>query len=105
MNSNTKRFTWRRRNPLKQARLDYIIAPSPFMDHVNDCVIRPGYRSDHSFVELTLATSRFIKGRGTWKFNCSLLKNKDYLIKINELIICIQMKDYPMQPVFTTPKI
>ena len=86
LHPNTKRYTWRRKKPLKQARLDYLFAPSAFLDNVNTCIIRPGYRSDHSFLELTIATSHFIKGRGTWKFNCSLLKNKDYLIKVNNLI-------------------
>ena len=85
-NPTTKRYTWRRKNPLKQARLDYFIASQSFLDNVNKCVIRPGYRSDHSFVELNLITSHFVKGRGVWKFNCSLLKNKEYLIQINILI-------------------
>ena len=89
LNPNAKSFTWRRRNPLKQARLDYLLAHNSFLDNVDNCTIRPGYRSDHSFVEMTLVTNHFNKGRGIWKFNCSLLKNKDYLIKINELIICL----------------
>ena len=29
---------------------------------------------------------KFVKGRGLWKFNCSLLKIKDYLISINNII-------------------
>ena len=29
---------------------------------------------------------KFVKGRGLWKFNCSLLKNKDYLIFISNII-------------------
>ena len=29
---------------------------------------------------------KFVKGRGLWKFNCSLLKNRDYLIYINNII-------------------
>ena len=29
---------------------------------------------------------KFVKGRGLWKFDCSLLKNKDYLIYINNII-------------------
>ena len=31
---------------------------------------------------------KFNGGRGLWKLNCSLLKNKDYLILINNLIDC-----------------
>ena len=55
------------------------------MDIVNSCVIKPGYRTDHSFVIMKLCICKFKRGRGLWKLNCSLLKNKDYLILINNL--------------------
>ena len=35
---------------------------------------------------LTLTICNFQRGRGIWKFNCSLLKDKEYLITINNLI-------------------
>ena len=85
-NPTTTRYTWRRRNPLKQSRLDYIIGPNALLDFIQACSIIPGYRSDHSFVEINLRFCDFIRGKGTWKLNCSLLKDKQYLIKINELI-------------------
>ena len=63
-----------------------MIAPSSFLDNVHSCSIKPGYRSDHYLLELNILTSHVVKGRGIWKFNCLLLKNKDYLIIINDLI-------------------
>ena len=53
---------------------------------MNSCVIKPGYRTDHSFVLMKLCICKFKRGRGLWKLNCSLLKNKDCLILINNLI-------------------
>ena len=86
LNPYTKRYTWRRRNPIKQARLDYFLCSDTLVDIVNSCIIKPGYRTDHSFVIMKLGICKFRRGRGLWKLNCSLLKNKDYLILINNLI-------------------
>ena len=86
LNTHTKRYTWRRRNPIKQARLDYFLCSDTLLDIVNSCVIKPGYRTDHSFVITRLCICKFKRGQKLWKLNCSLLKNKDYLILINNLI-------------------
>ena len=64
LNPNAKRYTWRRRNPIKQARLDYYLCNETFMDIVSSTAIKPGYRSDHSFLELNLNTCEFKRGRG-----------------------------------------
>ena len=45
-NPTTKRYTWRRKNPIKQARLDYFIASSPLTDITETCQIKSSYRSD-----------------------------------------------------------
>ena len=75
-----------RRNPIKQARLDYFLCSDTLLDIVNSCVIKPGYTTDHSFVITRLCICKFKRGCGLWKLNGSLLKNKDYLILINNLI-------------------
>ena len=81
------RYTWRRKNPIRQARLDYWITSSVFTDVVNSCEILAGYRSDHSQVKLKISINKFVKGRGTWKFNTSLLKKPEYIEKINNVIL------------------
>ena len=85
-NPEIKRFTWRRQNPLKQARLDYLIASSSFTDLVNKINIIPGYRSDHSILQLDILLNKFYRGKGSWKFNTNLLKDINYLKLINEYI-------------------
>ena len=81
-----KRYTWRKRNPLKQARLDFLLVSNHMSDIVKSCDIKAGYRSDHSIIELELLMNKFIKGKGIWKFNNSLLKHQDYLTLINNTI-------------------
>ena len=82
----SRRYTWRRKNQVRQSRLDYFLISDPHLDLVNSCEIRPGYRTDHSIVELTLTLCKFKRGKGIWKFNCSLLKQKEYLNMVNSLI-------------------
>ena len=86
MNPDKKRYTWRKKNPVKQARLDYFLVPSSLTDIVETIDIKPGYRSDHSIVEMQINITNFLRGSGIWKFNNSLLKNQDYLNLMNKVI-------------------
>lgn len=83
---NTRRYTWRRRNPLRQARLDFFLSSNTFIDIISNCDIKPGYRSDHSIVSLDILINRFSRGKGIWKLNISLLKDHDYIDIINSAI-------------------
>ena len=51
-----KRYTWRKKNPLKQARLDYFLISENMMQYVKSSRIEMGYRSDHSIVTLVLSS-------------------------------------------------
>ena len=77
------RYTWRKRNPIKQARLDYFLVSSSMTDIINSSSIMPSYRSDHSIIEISINLCEFKHGKGYWKFNNSLLKNQNYLNMIN----------------------
>ena len=80
------RYTWRRRRPTKQARLDYFIISAGMTDIIRNVDIKPGYRTDHSMLELSFEINPFSKGKGTWKFNTSLLKDQQYLTLIEKCI-------------------
>ena len=70
-----------------------------FTDIITSCKINPGYRSDHSILELNVKINMFQRGKGLWKFNCSLLKNENYIDMINKAI-----KDTKLQyavPIYT----
>ena len=53
---------------------------------INKCEIKPGYKSDHSFIALEIIQNKFTIGKGIWKFNNNLLKNKDYIELVNNII-------------------
>ena len=97
--NNLKRYTWRKSNPIKQARLDFFLISETIMQNVNDLEILPSYRSDHSTVVLSLELNEFVKGRGLWKFNTSLLKDKDYVNAVKQCIVDI--KERYMLPVYS----
>ena len=82
----TCRYTWRIANPIKQARLDFFLVSNSMMDIIHKCDVKASYRSDHSIISLEIIQNRFTIGKGVWKFNNNLLKNKDYLKTINSVI-------------------
>ena len=81
-----RRYTWRRKNPTKHARLDYFLVSRSLMDLISDSTIKPGYKTDHSIIYLKNLLNSFTRGRGTWKLNTSLLKDKNYVELINNAI-------------------
>ena len=79
-------FTWHCKNPVKHARLDYFLISENLSNVVENISIKAGYRSDHSAVSLDLKLSKFSRGPGLWKFNNSLLHDKDYIDKVKSCI-------------------
>lgn len=79
-----KRFSWRKRSPIKQARLDFFLVSESLISSTKCVEYENSYRSDHSPVLLSLQVNNFIKGSGFWKFNNSLLSDKEYVDLIKE---------------------
>ena len=78
------------KNPLKQARLDFYLISENLSRSLQSSTIEPSHRSDHSLVILNLSFQKFKPGRGLWKFNNSLLYDKEYIDLINEKILEIK---------------
>ena len=74
---NTCRYTWRSRNPLKQARLDFFLTSDTIIDLINKCEIKPGYKSDHSFIALEIIQNKF------WGFGNSITIYLEMKITLN----------------------
>ena len=86
-NEDSRKYTWRRLNPvIKQARLDFYLISENMFQFVTDTKIIPGYRTDHSGITLKLKLIDSERGRGYWKFNNTLLKDKDYVSLIKNTI-------------------
>ena len=93
------RYTWRVKNPsLKQARLDFFLVSSSMNEQVVGCDIKPGYRTDHSMLELDMIVVDQTKGHGLYKFNISLLKDREY-VKIVKRTIMNSVTQYAL-PVY-----
>ena len=71
-----KQYTWRKRIPLKQARLDFFLVSEALMSSINDIKIISSSRSDHSSVVLSLVLNEFKKGCGFGNLTVSCLKIK-----------------------------
>ena len=84
---NLKKNIWRRPHPLKQARLDYFLISENSMPSVQSHNILPSYRSDHSTIVLSFQINDFKRGSGLWKFNYSLLRDREYTNIVKD---CIQ---------------
>lgn len=93
-NPDSNQYTWRRRNPqLIQARLDFWLISNHISANVTTCSIKPSIKSDHSLIKLKIELWKEEKrGRGFWKFNSSLLKDLEYVGKINDLIAELKTK-------------
>ena len=70
LNPSLRRYSWLRRNPVKQACLDYAIGTNSLLDTVHSCNILPGYRSDHSRIEIKLLLLKKGKAYGVLIVAC-----------------------------------
>ena len=80
-------FTWRWLRPKPSfSRLDYFITDTSFMQFVTEINILPGFLTDHSIVKMSIVFEPWQRGLGYWKLNVSLLKNGDYVDRINDIL-------------------
>ena len=78
-NPQEKRFTWRRKTPFKERRLDFFLVSDMLQDNIRTVDIVPSVQSDHSAIILKLfPTSECAQGRAYWKFNSSLAQDKHF---------------------------
>ena len=86
-NSDKLLFTWRHTKTAQQgSRIDYTLIDTSISDWVRDTEIRPGYKSDHSYLVTEINPNSFKRGPGLWKLNNTALKDLAYVNRINMLI-------------------
>ena len=80
-------FTWTKLhpNPIFE-RLDYFLINIALCQMVLKCEIQPGIQTEHSSVLLHVSLEFAKRGPGYWKFNTSLLRDQEYISKINSLL-------------------
>lgn len=97
LNPELRRYTWRRNHPLQQSRLDFFLVSDHLLDAFIDADIHPGYRTDHSMIIFSFGFKKDEKKCGLWKFNSSLLKDKEYLDEVNGIIRQV-IEEYAISP-------
>ena len=93
-------FTWKRKlvsGLIQMGRLDFFLVSETLSNFSREENIVPGYRSDHSAITLSLIFNTVQKSKTFWKFNSSLLKNKNYIHEIKEVILNVK-KQYAATP-------
>ena len=86
-NNTAKKFTWvSGKRPVKMARLDFFLVTPDIHANINKHILSFGYRSDHSLVGIELNTENSEYGKGFWKFNSALLKEKEYVTLVKNEI-------------------
>ena len=88
-NPDQHRYTWRNkgRNGWVHSRLDMFLVSQDLQFQKIKALIHPGIKSDHSLIEISFVTSKdWVRGKGFYKFNTTLLKDKFYVDMINKEI-------------------
>ena len=86
INPKRKRYSWTKKTPIKQAKLDFFLVLESLIPSTLSVEYENSYRSDHSPVLLSLKINNFVKGTGFWKFNNSLLTDKEYVELIKKIV-------------------
>lgn len=97
LNPEMRRYTWRRNTPFQQSRLDFFLTSDLLSTYVTDADIKPGYRTDHSIITLTVTFGKETKRHLFWKFNRSLLRDKAYADEVNGVIESV-IEEYAALP-------
>ena len=86
-NPDKLQFTWHSNTKLSiYSRLDYFLISDNLLNYVLKSNIKPGYKSDHSIVELNFDFIQQKRGPGYFKLNNSLLLEPNYQNNIRKCI-------------------
>ena len=79
-NPDKRQFTWRKRNPIIQRRIDFWLISDDLQDDVKKAEIIPAIKTDHSAISLSVNSLKDQPfGPSYWKFNSSLLEDHNYI--------------------------
>ena len=79
-NPDSRRFTWQRKSPFKQRRLDFFPVSDRLQNNIESVEIIPSVATDHSSLLMKLRpTCQDARGRSYWKFNNSLTQDRYFV--------------------------
>lgn len=75
---NIKQYSWFKPNDTTKSRIDFWLISASMSNLVSECSMSAAPLTDHAVIKLSFNPG-FSKGKkGYWKFNSSLLKNKEF---------------------------
>ena len=84
---DAKKYTWHSSHkPPIFCRLDYFLISNNLINSIKNSTIKPGYKTDHSFIALSIDFDKLPRGPGYFKFNNSLLLDTEFKNKIKTSI-------------------
>ena len=86
LNLDIRRYTWWRKWPEIHCCLDFFLVTQSLMCNITSANILTRYKTDHSLIEITVATHWNMRGPGFWKLNTSFLTEMDYINQIRAVI-------------------
>ena len=86
LHPEARRYTWRRRRPKVQCRLDFFLVNQSVANIATLSDIYPGYKSDHSMMTFKLSLDSNPRGPGLWKLNTSFLTEINYVNQIKATV-------------------
>ena len=78
------RYTWRRKKPDIQCRLDFFLTSQSLISKINTWDIVPGYKTDHSMITMAIVTNSNPRDPGFWKLNTPFQSEDNYVTKIKK---------------------
>ena len=80
-----REYSWMKPGHIQKAsRIDYALVTAGLDQKAKAVQYIPGIKTDHRAFYICLDLIQFERGVGYWKFNSSLLKNKEFLIHMNK---------------------
>ena len=87
LHPNESVFTWHHKSLKIHCRLDYFLVSSGIINQIQECKIIPVSFSDHAAVSVSLYSKGYeMRAPGFFKFNNSLLDDKNFIEELKENI-------------------
>ena len=86
--TNDRSFTYhcKFKNEYIFSRIDYFLISFGLSNMTKSSSICPSILTDHSLIKLNLIAATQVRGPGFWKFNCSLLRDPEYIEHVKHWI-------------------
>ena len=89
---NTKSYSYESKYLKVKSRIDYFLIAKQLTNYVQSVDTKTSITPDHKAIKLSMKLPKATRGPGLWKFNNSLLKDKEYIKQITDSYPIIREK-------------